>query len=60
MLAALWLTRAMTTMQVGVRATDPATYASIVVLFSIIGVVACWIPARRAAALDPMAALRGE
>jgi len=60
LLAAIWLTRAMTTMLVQVRPTDPATYAAITLLFVVISVAACWIPARRAAGLDPMAALRGE
>jgi putative ABC transport system permease protein len=60
MLAALWLTRAMTTMLVDVRRTDPPTYAAITALFVVIAVAACWIPARRAAGLDPMAALRTE
>jgi putative ABC transport system permease protein len=59
-LAALWLTRAMTTMLVGVRPTDPPTYLAITLLFSLIAVAACWIPARRAAALDPTAALRSD
>jgi putative ABC transport system permease protein len=58
--AALWLTRAMSTMLVGIEATDPPTYIVITLLFSVIAVAACWIPARRAAALDPMAALRSE
>ena len=60
LIAALWLTRAMTTMLVGVAPTDPATYVAITVLFVVIAVAACWIPARRAAGLDPMAALRSE
>lgn len=58
--AALWLTRAMTTMLVGVQPTDPATYAAITALFVVIAVVACWIPAHRAASLDPTVALRSE
>jgi putative ABC transport system permease protein len=58
--AALWLTRAMSTMLVGVRPTDPPTYLAIALLFSVIAVAACWIPARRAASLDPTAALRSE
>jgi predicted permease len=59
-LAALGLTRAMTTMLVGVRPTDPATFVSMVVLFLSIAAVACWMPARRAAGLDPTRALRDE
>ena len=60
LLAALWLTRAMRSMLVQVAPTDLPTYAVMVAVFAIIGVVACWVPARRAAALDPMAALRSE
>jgi putative ABC transport system permease protein len=58
--AALALTRAMTSMLVGVRATDPATFAAMAVLFFLIVVAASWVPARRAARLDPTAALREE
>jgi putative ABC transport system permease protein len=58
--AALALTRVMSTMLVGVRATDPLTFASIAILFLAIATLACWIPARRAAMLQPMLALRDE
>jgi putative ABC transport system permease protein len=44
----------------GVKPYDPATLASTVLLLLATGVVACWIPARRAARLDPMVALRYE
>lgn len=60
LIASFWLTRAMTTMLVGVRPTDPVTYAAILALFLVIALLACWIPARRAAALDPANALRSE
>ena len=57
---ALAITRLMTSLLVGVKATDPATFAAIGVLFSLIAVVASWVPARRAARLDPMAAIRED
>lgn len=57
---ALGLTRAMTTMLIGVKPTDPPTFASIVVVFFAIAAMACWFPAQRAARLDPTAALREE
>ena len=60
LVAAMGLTRVMATMLVGVKATDPATFAAVVALFLIISSLACWIPAWRAAALDPTAALREE
>ena len=60
LLAALELTRAMTTMLVDVRPTDPATYVSIALVFLLIAAAASWLPARRAAALHPTEALRDE
>jgi putative ABC transport system permease protein len=50
----------MTTMLVGVKATDPATFATVAVVFFLIAMTACWLPARRAANLDPATALRDE
>ena len=60
LLAAVGLTRVMTSMLVGVAATDPTTFAAIGVLFFCIAGLASWLPARRAAALDPAVALREE
>jgi putative ABC transport system permease protein len=60
LMAALLLTRAMTSMLVGIKSTDPVTFAAMAALFLLIAAVAAWIPARRAAALDPSAALREE
>lgn len=60
LIAAFALTRLMATMLVGVKATDSATFASMAVLFLLIGLLASWLPARRAAALDPILALREE
>ena len=45
---------------VGVKATDPSTFATIAVLFLLIAILASWLPAWRAASLDPTAALRDE
>jgi len=59
-IGAFWLTRAMTTMLVGVSPTDAMTYAAILALFVLIAVISCLIPARRAASLDPTNALRSE
>jgi putative ABC transport system permease protein len=58
LVAALLLTRGMTTMLVGVRPTDPATFVAMGVLLFVIAAVSSWLPARRAAALDPSTALR--
>jgi putative ABC transport system permease protein len=60
MFAAFGLTRAMTSMLVGVKATDPATFTAMAALFLIIAAVASGLPARRAARLDPNIALREE
>jgi len=57
---AVALTRAMTSMLIGVKPTDPPTFVSIVVVFFAIAAMACWFPAQRAARLDPTAALRDE
>jgi ABC-type antimicrobial peptide transport system permease subunit len=59
-LAALALTRVMSTMLVGVKASDPMTYVAMAVLFFGITALACWMPGRRAAGLDPLVALRDE
>jgi predicted permease len=60
LMAALMLTQAMTSMLVGIKPTDPVTFAAMAALFFLIAAVATWMPARRAAALDPSTALRQE
>jgi len=44
----------------GVSPTDPVTYGVVTIGLFAIALVACWVPARRAARLDPLQALRGE
>jgi putative ABC transport system permease protein len=58
LIAAFVLTRLMTTMLVGVKATDPATFATMTILFFTIAAVSSWVPAWRAASVDPNQALR--
>ncbi len=56
--AAFVLGRVMTAMLVGVKPTDPVTFAAMAALFLGIAAVASWVPAMRAAGLDPKAALQ--
>jgi predicted permease len=60
LIAAFGLTRVMISMLVGVKPTDPVTYVAMVAVFFGIAASASWIPARRAASLDPTRALREE
>ncbi len=57
---ALALTRLLKTLLFGVSATDPLTFIVIAALLIIVALLACWIPARRAASVDPLVSLRVE
>ena len=58
--AALAMTRFMRSLLFEISPTDPLTFFSVAALLAAVGLLACWIPARRAARVDPLVALRYE
>jgi ABC-type antimicrobial peptide transport system permease subunit len=59
-IAAILVTRLMSHLLYGITPTDPLTFSAIAVLLTFIALVACYLPARRAAHVDPVVALRTE
>jgi putative ABC transport system permease protein len=58
--ASLASTRLLRSQLFGVQPADPLAYGAVIVVLGVVAVLACYVPARRAAAVDPMVALRQE
>jgi ABC-type antimicrobial peptide transport system permease subunit len=60
LVGAVGVTRVLQTFLFGVTPTDPIAFAAVTLLLLAVGVLAAWLPARRATRIDPSAALRAE
>lgn len=60
LLAAVGLTRLMSTLLFGVNPVDPVTYGAVSIGLAAVALLASYLPARRAASVDPVGSLRSE
>jgi ABC-type antimicrobial peptide transport system permease subunit len=58
--ASFGLTRLIASFLFGVKSWDPVVFVTVPIILSVVALVAVWLPATRAAKLDPMQALRVE
>jgi putative ABC transport system permease protein len=60
LLGALFFTRAIHGLLFGIQPLDPPTLALVCLVFIVVGAIASWLPARRAARVDPIIAMRSQ
>jgi ABC-type antimicrobial peptide transport system permease subunit len=60
LVGAVWASRAIAAMLFGISPADPVTYVGVIALLGVVALLACWVPAARAARVDPASTLRAE